>query len=256
MRVSHTTEAIVLRAFPYGESDKIVSFLTEDHGKITGIAKGAKRSRKRFANSLEPFSLVELQFQERQHSNLAFLLSADLRCAFKNLAANLEAIATASYLMEVTDRLIGERDDSRMVFHHLQQGLKFLEDNGYSALFLTSFELKLLKLAGYEPALDRCRKCAKHRPKDGVTNGWHFSPLDGGVFCYGCSKFQREILPVGSTALAALVDLQGDTHESLFQIPPPSSVIREIRSVVLRFIQLQVGSEIKSAAFLNQICMG
>ena len=155
MRVSHTTEAIVLRAFPYGESDKIVSFLTEDHGKVSGIAKGAKRSRKRFANSLEPLSFVELRFQERQQNGLAFLLSADLRCGFKKLKANLETIAAASYLIEITDRLIGERDDSRLVFRHLKEGLSFLETSGYSLLFLTSFELKLLKLAGYEPALNR-----------------------------------------------------------------------------------------------------
>src|ERR1044071_8534792 len=92
MRVSHTTEAIVLRALPYGESDKIVSFLTETHGKISGIAKGAKRSRKRFANSLEPFSLVELRFQERQHGSMVFLLSAELRSVFKNLTSDLESI--------------------------------------------------------------------------------------------------------------------------------------------------------------------
>src|ERR1051326_6329934 len=105
MRVSHTTEAIVLRAMPYGESDKIVSFLTETHGKISGIAKGAKRSRKRFANSLEPLSLVEVRFQERPQSSLVFLLSAELRSAFKTLTSNLEAIAAASYVIEITDRL-------------------------------------------------------------------------------------------------------------------------------------------------------
>ena len=59
MRSSQTTHAIVLRARPYGESDKIVSFLTEDFGKLSGIAKGALRSRRRFVNSLEPFSLVK-----------------------------------------------------------------------------------------------------------------------------------------------------------------------------------------------------
>ena len=65
MRSSQTTAAIVLRHRPYGESDKIVSFLTEDFGKLTGIAKGAMRSRQRFVNSLEPFSLVNLRFHDR-----------------------------------------------------------------------------------------------------------------------------------------------------------------------------------------------
>src|ERR1043166_4648954 len=104
MSLRYATPAIVLRARPYGESDKIVSFLTESHGKLTGIAKGAKRSRKRFANSLEPFSLVELRFQDRPHGSLVFILASDLLFGFKNLASSLEKIAFASYLVEITDR--------------------------------------------------------------------------------------------------------------------------------------------------------
>ncbi|HYT53423.1 MAG TPA: DNA repair protein RecO, partial [Verrucomicrobiae bacterium] len=67
MRANHVTPAIVLRSRPFGESDKIVSFLTENYGKLTGIAKGALRSRKRFVNSLEPFALINLCFQDRPH---------------------------------------------------------------------------------------------------------------------------------------------------------------------------------------------
>ena len=84
MRLSHVTPAIVLRTRPFGESDKIVSFLTENFGKITGIAKGAMRSRKRFVNSLEPFSLVNLCFQDRAHTNLVFILGAELAHGFRH----------------------------------------------------------------------------------------------------------------------------------------------------------------------------
>jgi DNA repair protein RecO (recombination protein O) len=69
MRPSYATPAIVLRTRPFGESDKIVSFLTERFGKVTGIAKGALRSRKRFVNSLEPLAIINLRFQDRPHSN-------------------------------------------------------------------------------------------------------------------------------------------------------------------------------------------
>jgi hypothetical protein len=106
MRSSQTTPAIVLRARPYGESDKIVSFLTEDFGKLTGIAKGALRSRRRFVNSLEPFSLVNLRFQDRAHGNLAFLIGADLLFGLRQLASSLERISYAAYLVEITDGLI------------------------------------------------------------------------------------------------------------------------------------------------------
>jgi DNA repair protein RecO (recombination protein O) len=149
----HVTQAIVLRTRSFGESDKIVSFLTENHGKLTGIAKGAKRSRKRFVNSLEPFSLVNLRFQDRAHSNLAFILASDLLFGFKHLMTSLEKISCASYLVEITDGLIGDREENRLVFRHLKDGLIYLEEQAMSLTFVTSFELKLLKLAGYQPLL-------------------------------------------------------------------------------------------------------
>ena len=95
-----TTPAIVLRSWSFGESDKIVSFLTESHGKLTGIAKGAKRSRKRFANSLEPFSLVNLRFLDRA-AGLVFIQGCELVQVFKSLTARLDKFALSYFLRVV-----------------------------------------------------------------------------------------------------------------------------------------------------------
>jgi DNA repair protein RecO (recombination protein O) len=146
MQTSHVTSAIVLRSWPFGESDKIVSFLTEGHGKLTGIAKGAKRSKKRFVNSLEPFSFVNLNFQDRSRSSLAFILRCELQKSYKNLIASLEKIAFASYYVEITEGLLGEREQNRLVFDLLKKGLNRLEIEEASVTFLIDFELKLLSL--------------------------------------------------------------------------------------------------------------
>ena len=107
---------------PIGESDKIVSFLTEDFGKLTGIAKGALRSRRRFVNSLEPFSLVNLRFQDRAHDNLVFShRCGSLFQGLRQLASSLERIAYAAYLVEITDGLISEREENLAVFQHLRE---------------------------------------------------------------------------------------------------------------------------------------
>lgn len=251
MRLSHATPAIVLRSWPFGESDKIVSFLTENHGKITGIAKGAKRSRKRFANSLEPFSLVNLRFQDRPHTTLAFILACDLQSGFKQLVTSLEKIAFASYFVEITDGLIGEREENRMVFEHLRDALTFLEEKETSLTFLTSFELKLLRLAGYQPMLDSCRRCGKGRVRTTTGVSWHFSPRDGGILCETCSRLRKEIFPLAVDTLEVLTGLQDETDTLASHVALPSSVLREVRSVVMRFIQFQMEREIKSASFLH-----
>ena len=245
------TPAIVLRSWSFGESDKIVSFLTESHGKVTGIAKGAKRSRKRFVNSLEPFSLVNLRFHDRPGSSLAFIQACDLIRVFKQLTTSLENIAHASYLIEIADGLSGERDTNRALFAHLRDGLSFTEEKGASLRFVTFFELKLLMLSGYQPMLEKCRRCGRSS-RGGTVGPWGFSLRDGGVLCQDCSAFRREVLLLSLEALGALAELQQANGSLLLHLPfCPAPVLREGHLVLLRFIQYQIGRELKSASFLD-----
>ena len=266
--------AVVLRSRPYGESDTIVSFFTELHGKVTGIAKGAKRSRRRFVNSLEPFSLVTLRFQERANASLAFIHACELVRVFKSLTAHLDRIAHASYFMEITDGLVGEREENRAIFTHLANGLGRLDTHGSSLLSLTFFELKLLALAGYQPHLGRCRRCGMgwreyhgstrlttggstkpvlSRVEELTTKGgaWRFSLRDGGILCEDCAAFRKEALPLSREALGVIAALQ-----QAGRVPPngdafPLEVLGESHLVLLRFLQFQIGRELKSAPFLE-----
>jgi len=251
MRAHYVTPAIVLRSRPFGESDKIVSFFTENYGKLTGIAKGAMRSRKRFVNSLEPFALVNLHFHDRPYNSLAFIYAADLERAFRQLTNSLDRIFYASYLIEITDGLSGEREENPAVFQHLKDGLGYIEENGTSLRFLTFFELKLLRLAGYQPIFENCKRCQKNCRAVAVSS-WHFSPVDGGILCDFCSPSRREILPLSATAIEVLTALQTESSVPAPGFSLPASVVQEIRSVLLRFVEYHVDREIKSASFLNQ----
>ena len=251
MRPSHVTPAIVLRARPFGESDKIVSFFTEGFGKLTGIAKGAMRSRKRFMNSLEPFALVNLRFQDPSHNNLVFVQSSDLVSSFRQLLSSLERISYASYLVEITDGLLGEREENPSVFRHLTKGLSFLEKNEISLQFLTSFELKLLTLVGYQPFLENCKRCHKDCLMGDAAVRWHFSPAEGGILCESCGHAHKEALPLGAVAIEVLSALQAEALTPSSRLLLSPSVIREIRTAVHGFIQFHMEREIKSASFLS-----
>jgi DNA repair protein RecO (recombination protein O) len=248
MRANLVTAAIVLRVRPFGESDKIVSLLTENYGKMSGIAKGAMRSRKRFVNSLEPFSLINLSFHDRPHSSLAFILSAELIHGSRALIVDLDRIAQASYLVEITEGLIAEREENQAVFQHLLDGLRHLENKGASLRFLTAFELKLLRFVGYQPGLDHCKRCQKRR-NDSFQ--WYFSMPEGGIVCNECAPTCRDLVPVGKTAVEILTALQSESKSLPARISLAGTVIAEIRATLLRFIQFHLGHEIKSAPFLN-----
>lgn len=252
MPAASMTPAIVLRSWSFGESDKIVSFLTQTHGKITGIAKGAKRSRKRFVNSLEPFALVNLHFHERTTSSLAFIHACELVRVFKRLTVSLENIAHASYLMEITDALAGERDENTALFTHLRDGLDCIEENGVSELLLAFFELKLLMLTGYQPMLEHCRRCARTWP--GSSGGWCFSLRDGGILCQSCSSLRREVSSLSLETVKLLAELQ--RSDRFIPSHAPAGALREGHLALLRFIQYQTGKELKSAPFLDVFSTG
>jgi DNA repair protein RecO (recombination protein O) len=255
MRSNYVTPAVVLRTWPFGESDKIISFLTKNHGKITGIAKGAKRSKKRFANSLEPFSFVNVRFQDMPNRSLVFIAGCELETNLKRLITSLEKIAFASYCVEITAGLIAEREENLAIFEHLRTGLSYLNEHQASLEFLISFELRLLKLAGYQPLLNSCRRCGCYPdvtdPIQSRSLNWHFSFRDGGILCTACAKLTKDVLPMPRETLETMRRMQEEQMQ-IEALPASLTVLKQIRTVILKFIQLHVDREIKSAPFLYQ----
>src|SRR5262252_5120124 len=121
-----TTPALVLRARPYGESDRIVTLITEQHGKITGIAKGAKNSRRRFAGTLEPFVHVRAVFRQRAASDLVFLLRCELIEALRGLTLDIDRFAAGSYVLDLTDRMVLGRESGAEVYGLVRDALVLL----------------------------------------------------------------------------------------------------------------------------------
>src|SRR5213593_4263848 len=103
MGVSQSSNAVILRSRSYGESDKIVTFLTSDAGKLTGIAKGAKNSRRRFANCLDTFTRVRVDYRSRPGASMVFMDSCDL-LEPPGVLADPKKFAYGSYLIELVDQ--------------------------------------------------------------------------------------------------------------------------------------------------------
>ncbi|HJQ98647.1 MAG TPA: DNA repair protein RecO, partial [Candidatus Polarisedimenticolaceae bacterium] len=110
------TPAFVLRTRAYGESDRIVTFITEEHGKLAGIAKGARNSRRRFAGTLEPFVRVRVVFRQRPTSDLAFLLRCELLGVWRGFTRDLDRFAAGAYVLDLTDRMVFGRESGREVY--------------------------------------------------------------------------------------------------------------------------------------------
>ncbi len=196
----------MLRARSYGESDRIVTFITERHGKLTGIAKGARNSRRRFAGTLEPFVHVQVVFRQRPGSDLAFLVRCELLGALHAFSRDLDRFAAGSYVLELTDRMVFGRESGREVYTLVHDALGLLDGGMAPDPLLRAFELHLLAASGYAPALDRCRVCGT--PADGP--GTVFLAVErGGLLCRGCVGTGEAVRPVAAGTARELARLAG-----------------------------------------------
>lgn len=180
---SRETAVIVLETLDHGESDKIVTFISADQGKFTGIAKGAYRSKKRFLNKLELFTHLTISYSEKPYSNLAFISDAELVSSHINLRSSFESYTAATLLREVILVGIPERQGDADIFALLQWSLQSLDEgrshSGTTAIFLLRFFDKL----GYCPDLSGCRVCGSSFTTD---KEYSFHNSTAGLVCSGC----------------------------------------------------------------------
>jgi DNA repair protein RecO (recombination protein O) len=201
---SCSSRAIVIRWRAYGESDKIATLLTEDYGKLTGIAKGARNSRRRFANSLEPLARVRVHFRRRPNASLAFLESCDLLAADAELIEPAK-LAYGSYFAEIADQLTVEEHPAAELYALLEEALATLQRGPVTGAFLRGFELQLLARSGYDPPLNRCNVCQRPFNRDDRP----YLHLTQGTFtCAGCQTSGQPTVEVASGLLPRLAELR------------------------------------------------
>jgi DNA repair protein RecO (recombination protein O) len=243
------TDALVLRTRAYGESDKIVTFLTRDLGKISGIAKGAAKSKRRFSGALEPATEVRLTYRARSQSDLHFIEAAEILAAPRRLTRDLERYAFSTYVIEVLDCMIEGREAEGAVYDLARDVFLAIDAADVRAPgpeLLRWFEVRLLTLCGFEPRLATCRRCG--RATSGGTEPLRFDPIAGAVVCLACQNgVGIAISAPGVEAIRALRDA------ALPIAPLASPVAGEIRVLLQTFLQHHLRRPLKSPELLREI---
>src|SRR2546427_5214242 len=194
------TPAIVLKSRKWGDADRIVTFFTLKHGKIRGVARGARRKKSRFGGTLEPFIHCDLVLYEKPGDTLYRVSQTDVRQAFHPLRNSLEAIAGAARLANLAGAVTADGDAVPRVFHALLEGFRAIQGSEDHGLTTALYELEILRFAGYLPHLDRCNVC-QGRASGG---GRGFSPRAGGPGCTARARRGPAPRPPPSPALPAL----------------------------------------------------
>jgi DNA repair protein RecO (recombination protein O) len=197
MAAQTITDAIVVRVVDYGESDRVATLLTRAVGKVSALARGARRSRKRFGGALEPFGAGQAVLSERR-GELWALESFDARRGFPRLALDVAKVAHAAYLCELARELVPEHAPDERIFALVEEALSLLDGGEPHPSLLRAFELKLLDAVGLQPALDTCVSCGDAVPAAGEGEPGRGELVDvrrGGVVCARCAAGEASVRP-------------------------------------------------------------
>jgi DNA repair protein RecO (recombination protein O) len=244
-----STAAIVLRARDYSESDRIVTMLTREFGKLSGIAKGAKASRRRFERKLEPFSHVNLFFRRRPHGQLVFITRAEPGdSAPPMIEDDLAKIALGSYMLELADALTSEEAEAVDAYHVLARALDTLGGGVANLAMRQSFELNLLHAAGFGLDFGRCRICDD---AEATAAAVYFVVSRGGIVCARCrSQAPEGAVRLTAASAAALAALGAAPTAAAASLTPAGS---EGALAIARFLASILDRKLRSVEFLDSL---
>ncbi|HUH01896.1 MAG TPA: DNA repair protein RecO, partial [Kofleriaceae bacterium] len=249
------TDAIVLRAICYREADQVLTLFTRAYGKVSALARGSRRSRKRFGGALGSFTISRVELS-RGRGELLTMSSATSVRAYLELAADMASLAHASYATELVGEIAPPEQPEPDIYDLLVELYDVLSARGPSVSVLRAFELRLLDHMGLAPVLDACVACGATAPAILEAPGAILDPGRGGVTCSGCAPATRNlgVRMLSRDARAALLaarDASGLAAAHDGGVPPPAA--RQAREALMSIVLSQVGRPMKSLEFAAKL---
>jgi DNA repair protein RecO (recombination protein O) len=233
-------QGVVLRTIKLGETDRIVTVLTQGHGKIRAVAKGIRKPGSRFGARLEPTTHVALQCY-RGRSDLDIVTQTETIDANRALREHYGCLTHAVTMLEATDQVAQEREPNPALYRMLVGALRTLAEHP-NPLVSAAFFWKLLSLEGFHPVLDQCARCG-----DDSGQFTAFDLDEGGVLCATCGRFTGRRIEPDTLQMVRHI-LGGELRVALAEAPGPTTVATE--RLALSSLEHHLERRLRSAALL------
>lgn len=246
------TQALILRTVDFGESDRILHLLVPEYGRLTVIAKGARRSVKRFSGTLDYFNHLTVHIERRRPTSMARLDQARLIHAFGEIRVDPVRFALGCYLLEMLGRMApegGVRADTARLFEFTLTALRVIAGTEPDARMRTLLELRMLDALGLRPELRHCVRCGKPIDTEVVA----FLVSEGGPICGNCGERVDTQLRVHLGTLRALEQGLRFEAEHLGRLVLGGESLEEAKRLIGHFRRFHAGVALQSEAFLDQM---
>ena len=223
-----TTEALVIGSMRFKEADRIVTLYTRERGRLSGIARGVRRTKSKVGGRLEPFTLSQVSLYSGR--NLYTVVGAETLRTFQAVRDELFRMEEGARLMSATRHLFPSEERNTPAFNLLVRGVAKLaeaSDAAEAAKVVLATRLKLLAVMGYAPDLGRCARCGGDAPPFGFSAGL------GGVVCESCaSEGGTACFLLSSGALATMRLLLESPLAELTRMDVDDRALIEVEQVV------------------------
>ena len=224
--------AIILDCYDHGESDKIVTFFCQGRGRITGIAKGALRSRRRFVNKLELFSFLQITYTRRNPTSLALITDAELLNSFIHLRSSFPHYQAASVIRELVLLATSEKLSDDSLFSLTLWALDKLDKKEDQKTVLALFLVKLYDAIGYRPDLARCQGCGKEYQQKAPAT---FNAQAGGLICPNCQATHGGGWRLAPGTIQMMLTIQQQPLERLARFKMTRGMLKEVLDCLHRY---------------------
>ena len=244
-------EGLVLRLIDYGETDQIARLFLNETGLVSAIAKGIKKSQKRFPHHLEPFRIYSFKLSKKPSHDLYWIQAADQVISFQGIMADIRKIALGHLLMELILKGVREESPQQDLYGFLIALFQNLESckNIFNLWFYA--EIHLLRLLGFQPNFSTCHHCKRPLIK---TSFPRFDPLSGGLICSQCVNSQsRKSIRLGPEALSALQFLSEASLNAIHRLKISEESRCTMADFLTEYITYYLERPLQSISFLKEV---
>lgn len=239
------TSGVIIKSADYKENDKLLWIYTEELGKITAIAKGAKKNKSRLFSVTS--TLCYSDYVVFKGKNLFNLQEGKIINSFKGLMSNLDKLTYASYVCELIDIGLEDGEIDKNLYIEFIKTLYLLDTDAIDyELLIRSFELKLLKATGYGINLETCSICKRK-----IRTSKYINLQSYGGICENCNKDHS--IHISKEAYAALKFLNKIDASRIYMMKLSDDIKKQIEKINLYFISTNYSRKPKSLEMLNYI---
>ena len=245
------TQGIVLRSVRYKENDVILTIFTRKLGKISAIAKGAKRNKSSLLSTSQVFSYSN--FTLKKQGNMYRVSQSEIIKNFYDIAYDIESFSYATYITSLVDGSIYENQTNNRLFVLLAQALYLYTQSNVDKQYITrAFELKFLDYTGFKPIVNKCVNCNNKNLVGSV-----FNVDEGGIICTNCKGNYVYNFKLDSTTIKLMDYIFRNDILTCSKAKVSKYLVNELTKILKVYIQVYIdNANIKSLHLLQELEKG